>query len=397
MLKQTVGAKKKCPHCESLNTESRGLKAKTILTVLGYAKFRRRSYRCHDCGRIFLSGWNPLDIGRGFISKGVVRRIASLAIQMPVRQVVRTYREFSPFNVSDFQVKRICNLVGGKLTKEMEAQITCAELETALEQRKKPAEVGYIMGDGAFVPVIGEKGREYTENKLGLIFTEDDLKRTIAKNGDERVEIERKRYAMHLGSGVSEFAENLSKVAIKAGATFAKKLVFLSDGAEYLKNICQKTFPSAIRILDWYHAVEHLHDAAKKIFGEENPDQCKSWLTPLKTLLWDGKVGEVLHALKSEAMSYKGDATPYWELIRYYSNHSNAMNYAKFRAEGFFIGSGPMESANSYLVANRMKLSGMSWSRHGAKAMLWLRAKFFEQTWDQFWEKITISEYLAPT
>lgn len=316
---------------------------------------------------------------------------------MPVRQVVRTYAEFSPFGVSDFQVKRICKLVGGKLAQEMEAPLTMAELAAGSERRKNPDDVGYLMADGAFVPVIGENGREYTENKLGLIFTESDLRRTTNAKGEEKVEILKKRFAMRLGSGVSEFAENLSKVAIKAGATFAKKLVFLSDGAEYLKNICQKTFPTAIRILDWFHAIEHLHDAAKKLFGEESKEQCQSWIAPLKQLLWDGKVWEVVNLLKSEAMAYKGNATPYWDLIRYYTNNADAMNYAEYRVQGFFIGSGPIESANSYLVANRMKLSGMSWSRTGARAMLWLRARFFEETWDAFWDSMTPSTYLAPT
>ncbi len=202
---------------------------------------------------------------------------------------------------------------------------------------------------------------------------------------------------MCLGSGVQEFAKNISKVAIKAGVTAAKKLVFLCDGAEYLKNICQKTFPTAIRILDWYHAVEHLYDTGKKLFGEEHPEKYHAWVEPIKALLWDGKIREVLQSLKSEAKAFKGNATPYWDLIRYYSNHADAMDYAHFRAEGFFIGSGSMESANSYLVANRMKLSGMSWSRPGAKAMLWLRVKFFEQTWDKFWERVTIADYLTPT
>ena len=56
----------------------------------------------------------------------------------------------------------------------------------------------------------------------------------------------------------------------------------------------EEYFPKAIHILDWYHVVEHLWKAAHTLFGEKNIELCEGWINPLKELLWNGKVEEVL-------------------------------------------------------------------------------------------------------
>jgi len=61
------------------------------------------------------------------------------------------------------------------------------------------------------------------------------------------------------------------------------------------------------------------------------------------------------------------------------------MGYAALTARGFPIGSGIVEAACKTLVAQRLKLSGMRWSRAGAQAILtargWDQSDRFEQAW----------------
>ena len=56
-----------------------------------------------------------------------------------------------------------------------------------------------------------------------------------------------------------------------------------------------------------------------------------------------------------------------------------------YRAAGYVIGSGMMESTCKQLVAQRLKGPGMQWSEAGALAMTALIAHRINGTWDRFW------------
>ena len=71
----------------------------------------------------------------------------------------------------------------------------------------------------------------------------------------------------------------------------------------------------------------------------------------------------------------------------YFETNRQRMRYAHFRAEGYQIGSGPVESACKRVVALWLKQAGMRWSAAGAKAMVHLRALVLSQRWDAFWRQ----------
>ena len=57
------------------------------------------------------------------------------------------------------------------------------------------------------------------------------------------------------------------------------------------------------------------------------------------------------------------------------------IKYPEYRAKGYFVGSGAIESANKVIVQRRLKQSGMRWSVSGAQAVLTLRAKVESRLW----------------
>jgi hypothetical protein len=61
------------------------------------------------------------------------------------------------------------------------------------------------------------------------------------------------------------------------------------------------------------------------------------------------------------------------------------MLYAKWKREGFMIGSGVVEAACKALVAQRLKLSGMRWSARGAQAILTMRGWDQSDRFDEAW------------
>jgi hypothetical protein len=62
---------------------------------------------------------------------------------------------------------------------------------------------------------------------------------------------------------------------------------------------------------------------------------------------------------------------------------AEAMNYAEYRAQGLQIGSGAIQSAQNYIVAKRLKINGMMWTKRSVRAILWLPSAFFEDRLDK--------------
>src|SRR5579864_7880654 len=65
------------------------------------------------------------------------------------------------------------------------------------------------------------------------------------------------------------------------------------------------------------------------------------------------------------------------------------MEYPEYRAKGWQIGSGPVESACKTVVGQRLKLAGMRWGEDGTDALCHLRALFQSEhgPWDAFWRR----------
>ena len=74
--------------------------------------------------------------------------------------------------------------------------------------------------------------------------------------------------------------------------------------------------------------------------------------------------------------------------IRYFRNHKHRMDYPRYVANGWQIGSGSVESACKTVVANRLKGSGMRWGEDGSNALCHLRALYLSQPgqWESFWK-----------
>ena len=139
-----------------------------------------------------------------------------------------------------------------------------------------------------------------------------------------------------------------------------------------MRTLRQMHFPDAVFILDWYHAVEHLADAAKAAFGED-VDEYRRCYGTLKDNLWQGDVEAILQALKKESARVgqpapkEAESSPRVVLHRnqgYFSDNRDGMNYPRFRAEGWPIGSGIAEGAVKQF-GMRMKGTEKFWNGFG--------------------------------
>ena len=70
-------------------------------------------------------------------------------------------------------------------------------------------------------------------------------------------------------------------------------------------------------------------------------------------------------------------------LISYYTNNESRMMYGTYKAKGYLVGSGAIESAHRNVVQQRLKLSGQRWNKSGAQQIVNLRAYQKSNRWNQ--------------
>ena len=72
----------------------------------------------------------------------------------------------------------------------------------------------------------------------------------------------------------------------------------------------------------------------------------------------------------------------------YFANNLHRMEYPEYAAEGWQIGSGPVESACKTVVG-RLKGAGMRWGEGGTHAVCQVRALYRSENgqWEAFWER----------
>jgi len=156
------------------------------------------------------------------------------------------------------------------------------------------------------------------------------------------------------------------------------RLVFITDGATWIKNWIEDSYSEATAILDYYHACEHLHDFVENGMKAESEDTRKKWFEKQKELLLESGVEQVIKNIEqtNAKTSEKED------LINYYQANIGRMDYKSYRQLGCgIIGSGAIESAHRTVIQKRMKLSGQHWSREGVNNMLRLRVFSMNKQW----------------
>lgn len=326
------------------------------------------------------------------MSKRFCKIASMLLVFSPFDHTKKMIKEILSIDISETSLIGISSRIGTRLYNNMEKKSKRPE---QIQSKVQTVNVMYIQADGAMTPIRTDGGVEYKENKLGIVFTDDNILRKKTKKEEDRVEIKNKHFVSSVGEGVDKFKKMLYAVAKENGLYKAKQKVLICDGASWLSKMKEEYFTDAVQILDWYHAVDHLWQTAHLLFGEENIGECKSWVEPRKQLLWEGKVDDVISGLIKAGNSTKKKQTPIWNLHGYLVSNRNNMKYDEYRNAGYYIGSGAIESANKYIVANRLKQAGMRWEIKNANAIIWLRSKYFEEDWDAFWESMNIAEYIG--
>lgn len=192
-------------------------------------------------------------------------------------------------------------------------------------------------------------------------------------------------------AGLYELAElggQMRRQGAQVGMDRVDVWVALTDGGAGLEEFMGVYFPRAQCVLDFYHAAEHLNDLAKAFYAgdeEQAAEAAGAWCHTLKH-----QGGAALLAVL-EALETRGRKAEVREAHRrevgYVRNNVHRMDYPRYLADGWLIGSGHVESACKAVVGQRLKGNGMRWGEEGADALCHLRALFKSEKgqWEAFW------------
>ena len=148
-------------------------------------------------------------------------------------------------------------------------------------------------------------------------------------------------------------------------------------------------FDDFTRILDFYHAAQHLSMAAEHLFGKSSAKAdrwYRSWRHKLRHA--PGAVDGLIRSLRYHHRKLGKRSPRYRQTtgeLGYFRNNRDKMDYARYHASGLIISSGPVEAAAKTIVGHRLKRSGMRWTRKGGQQILNLRVQVQSKRWEAFW------------
>jgi hypothetical protein len=155
--------------------------------------------------------------------------------------------------------------------------------------------------------------------------------------------------------------------------------VFVGDGAKWIGDRVELYYFDATQILDGYHASHYLYPVAEAAFAAQS-DAYQRWIEKTKDLLWEGRIDRLIAECEIFA-DHPATAEAAQAAMTFYSNNKARMDYARFREQGYFIGSGTIESAAKRLGELRLKEAGARWTRDGAVYTAKARAAWLGEQW----------------
>lgn len=190
------------------------------------------------------------------------------------------------------------------------------------------------------------------------------------------------------------FGKLVRMEAERRGLRKAQTVLVMGDGGNWIDPLSERERLHDQRIVDYYHAVEHLYDAARAALGKDTPDAL-ALAGQLKDHLWDGEVDQVILILKSYAdrlgppQESEGPDHPRRVMannVNYFQTHRRHMDYPTYRRKGWPIGSGVTESAVK-LFNKRVKGTDQFWNPSGVESILALRALWLseDERWGRYW------------
>lgn len=293
--------------------------------------------------------------------------------------------ELAGIRLSDTTIGKIANETAGKIAANMDDN---PAFRTAFQAAK--GNIEFYM-DGTFVPILNADGtKEWREMKVAAF-----VKRLL---GASALPAEWASRFLPKPSVVYAFAAITDKEDFQKKCQAERRRVgvggvssALGDGAKWIGNVIKEVFGNVDECLDIYHALEHVSECGKVLYGEG--ESFTSWLDKMRlVLLSEGFSGmeRELQSLKAElkgkSKTSKLQRGSVESLLGYLKEHACRLNYCERLSAGRPIGSGLIEGACKNLVGRRLKQTGACWRLERANKMALVCSLLYADQWNLAWK-----------
>jgi len=368
-----------CPHCGG-QADYQFQRAGTLLTILGQVEYKRAYYVCSECQQ----GHYPLDQKLGLRPGQMSAELESLSgmtgAQLPFGQGSDLFEALTLISLSDQSVAKATQAMGEEVRALEQEWLVHSRDEAWLQEQKRLADRPqrlYGSLDAAKVHIRGEEEHPWRDLKVGVWFTT-----TVEppQNPDDDWDIQATDISYYCDiQEAQQFGHLLWATGCQRQAQLADELIFLGDGAEWIWNLVQDHYPEAVQIVDWFHATEYIAPVANAAFTDK--DKRQAWIKQVRTDLWDGKLKAVIKAFERFTEHHRAQEAA-CKAVTYFTNNHHRMDYPTYRAKGYQIGSGTIESGCKQIVTQRLKVAGAIWDHHNAIKTAKARAALLSGHWD---------------
>jgi hypothetical protein len=323
----------------------------------------------------------------GEFTPTLVESMVRVGTQIPFERAAKELlKHFTQVDCSEPTVRRKTEQAGAAYVTVQTAEVV------RLERELPPAPPGpplqQLSVDGAMVPVLHKEWAEVKTLAIGTVG------KPVWRDGEWHVHVEDLSYFSRLTDSES-FARLATVETHRRGVETAGTVCAVNDGAEWEQTFVDLHRPDAVRILDWGHATEYVVAAGQAVFGVGTP-ATQQWLTVQLDELRNGDAQIVvgkLRGLRDELLVQVGEESTVFKTVagsvQYLEKRQEQIRYAQFRALGYPIGSGTVESANKLVVEARLKGAGMHWAREHVDGMVALRNIACNERWEEAWPQIS--------
>jgi hypothetical protein len=295
--------------------------------------------------------------------------------------------------ISGDSVRRITEGWGDQVAKARAAEVEqvfrlsqegCPDGAAVIEPLQPVGERGNLSTDGHMILVRGEGWKEVKLSVVSAVEVRPAKERPASESrraGDPWVRL----YGHSCQAGLWD-ADTLGRYQYGEGLRRrleqCQRLSSVNDAAAWIERVTAENYPQAIQIVDWSHATGHLWQVAHAVFGEDTA-RSQEWATAQQEVLWQGRAPEVAQAIGA----LPSTAHEVVEGQGYFLAHQEQMHYDQYRAAGYPIGSGTVESGGKNYVQRRMKRPGRGWNRNKAQGMLAVLSEMHSDRFDHAWER----------
>lgn len=364
-----------------------GRHGKKIVTLFGPLPEIRRTYY-HDTEA--REGHYPFDDRpglRGRYTPALCAEAVRYAVNHPYGDAEREFARAHSFTLSRDVMMDIVGAHGAKATPFAKDEDIGEK-----EDGDAPAEIVYGMADGTGI-ALRKKHTSKTKGKKGRKGKSKTREAKMAVFFRGGIDADNKPYRLSESTTYVATLDRRAKFEKDARAEFDRRfgrmpklMVYISDGGRWTHTVRRNEFPFAVEILDIYHAVEHLKPLLLGLGFREGTERYrrlhKYWTERIKA----GKVGSILKSIRDGKHGKLTKAAT--REYKYFLGNKDRMKYDEYRANGWFYGSGAMESGCKCVVGQRFKQSGMIWSLKGSKALLSLRTLYKSNRLEEFFNHL---------